>query len=264
MNNQMELMNAARYLLQCKPRQDARTKEHLTRQGFECFHPSIRAEPIRGGKMIVQSHALYAGYLLFRIPATTNWTTPHSPRGASRVVKSLSQPCKLNEPARRASAASPQVDLPAGAAQPRRPKAYRSRPFHRTGCDRRADGRRRTGSAVIKRTEPAAAGAGVSRSVPGIGMRVANSHLSFTKALHSARERLVREPSSSKQGLHTGPAASWRTHPQGGSMPGQSSFLLHQYDAKPRLTCRTRANARPERLAASAGSGFNKEIVEHA
>ncbi|SDS94720.1 transcriptional antiterminator RfaH [Halopseudomonas xinjiangensis] len=95
MNNQMELMDAAWYLLQCKPRQDARANEHLNRQGFECFHPTMQTESIRGGKMTTHSQALFPGYLFIRIPATANWTTLHSTRGVSRVVGFAGQPCKV-------------------------------------------------------------------------------------------------------------------------------------------------------------------------
>lgn len=97
MNNQMELIDAAWYLLQCKPRQDARASEHLCRQGFECFHPTVQVESARRGKMTTHSQPLFPGYLFIRIPSTANWTSLHSTRGVTRVVGFAGRPCRVED-----------------------------------------------------------------------------------------------------------------------------------------------------------------------
>jgi len=97
MNNQRELADAAWYLLQCKPRQDARANEHLGRQGFECFHPTMHVESARRGRLTARSQPLFPGYLFIRIPVTANWTCLHSTRGVSRVVGFAGRPCKVED-----------------------------------------------------------------------------------------------------------------------------------------------------------------------
>lgn len=97
MDNQMELTDAAWYVLQCKPRQDARADVHLRRQGFECFHPTVLVETARRGKMTAQAQPLFPGYLFIRIPATANWTTLHSTRGVLRVVGFAGRPCRVKD-----------------------------------------------------------------------------------------------------------------------------------------------------------------------
>lgn len=97
MNNQMDLPETAWYLLQCKPRQDARAYEHLSRQGFECFFPTMKVETLRADKIQSRSQPLFPGYLFIRIRPTDSWTSLHSTRGVSRVVGFCGQPCKVRE-----------------------------------------------------------------------------------------------------------------------------------------------------------------------
>lgn len=41
---------AAWYLIHCKPRQDERAEEHLTRQGYACYRPRVQRESLVRGR----------------------------------------------------------------------------------------------------------------------------------------------------------------------------------------------------------------------
>lgn len=74
------LQKSAWYLVQCKPRQDNRAEEHLTRQGYECMRPLCRRE------RLVRRESLFPGYLFINLPDDTNWAPLRSTRGVNRVV----------------------------------------------------------------------------------------------------------------------------------------------------------------------------------
>lgn len=97
MNTQMELPEIAWYLLQCKPRQDVRAHEHLTRQGFECFNPSILVQTLKRGSMQQKTQPLFPGYIFVRVKAEDNWTALHSTRGVTRIVGFCGKPCKVSD-----------------------------------------------------------------------------------------------------------------------------------------------------------------------
>lgn len=85
------------YLLQCKPRQDARALDHLERQGFECYAPVSRVESISTGKLRVKEQRLFPGYVFIRIDADDSWLALRSTRGVSRVVGFCGQPCQVDD-----------------------------------------------------------------------------------------------------------------------------------------------------------------------
>lgn len=75
------------YLLQTKPRQDARALENLEFQGFECFAPFLTVERIRAGKRREVSEPLFPGYLFIYLDQVAdNWRPIRSTRGVSRLV----------------------------------------------------------------------------------------------------------------------------------------------------------------------------------
>lgn len=87
-----EATKRAWYLLQCKVRQDARAQEHLERQGFNCYRPTIRVERVvRGRKQLVED-SLFPGYLFVQLGALDNWSPLRSTRGVNRVVSFGGQP----------------------------------------------------------------------------------------------------------------------------------------------------------------------------
>jgi len=96
-NRPTELPTSAWYLLQCKPRQDARAHEHLDRQGFECFAPTLTRETIRAGKLRHLQQPLFPGYVFIRMSADDSWLSLRSTRGVSDVVAFCGQPCRVRD-----------------------------------------------------------------------------------------------------------------------------------------------------------------------
>ncbi|MFK3800046.1 transcription/translation regulatory transformer protein RfaH [Pseudomonas sp. NPDC088444] len=79
--------NPARwYLIQTKPRQEARAQEHLQRQSFECYRPVKHGEKKRGARGPSEEE-LFPGYLFIRMDQTNdNWYPIRSTRGVARIV----------------------------------------------------------------------------------------------------------------------------------------------------------------------------------
>ncbi|WP_268797017.1 transcription/translation regulatory transformer protein RfaH [Pseudomonas huanghezhanensis] len=74
------------YLIQTKPRQEARAEEHLQRQLFECYRPIKMGEKKRGSRAAVEEE-LFPGYLFIRMDqAQDNWYPIRSTRGVARIV----------------------------------------------------------------------------------------------------------------------------------------------------------------------------------
>src|SRR5690606_18465904 len=96
-NRPTELPTSAWYLLQCKPRQDARAQEHLDRQGFECFAPTLTRETIRAGKLRQLQQPLFPGYVLIRMSPDARWLALRSGRGVSPVVACGRPRCRVRE-----------------------------------------------------------------------------------------------------------------------------------------------------------------------
>jgi transcriptional antiterminator RfaH len=74
------------YLLQCKPRQDARAVENLLRQGYACYRPLLQREKLVAGRVHKVEESLFPGYLFIRLDAQDNWAPLRSTRGVSRLV----------------------------------------------------------------------------------------------------------------------------------------------------------------------------------
>ncbi|PKM30363.1 MAG: transcription/translation regulatory transformer protein RfaH [Gammaproteobacteria bacterium HGW-Gammaproteobacteria-11] len=86
------------YLVQSKPRQDARAEAQLRNQGFECYRPVIRVERLRDGKRVEQQESLFPGYLFIRLCSyTDNWYSVRSTRGVSRLVSFADMPLPVPE-----------------------------------------------------------------------------------------------------------------------------------------------------------------------
>ncbi len=97
MNTQKDLHDIAWYLIQCKPRQENRAREHLVRQGFECFSPTLTVESLTSGKLKSHVQPLFPGYLFTRVKAQDNWTALHSTRGVTRIVGFCGRPCRVDD-----------------------------------------------------------------------------------------------------------------------------------------------------------------------
>lgn len=74
------------YLIQTKPRQEARAEENLQRQHFECYRPVKYGEKKRGSRGPSEEE-LFPGYLFIRMDqASDNWYPIRSTRGVARIV----------------------------------------------------------------------------------------------------------------------------------------------------------------------------------
>ncbi|KPY08179.1 Transcription antitermination protein RfaH [Pseudomonas coronafaciens pv. oryzae] len=85
------------YLIQTKPRQEARAAEHLQRQHFECYRP-LQATAKRTVARLQTEEALFPGYLFIRMDQVhDNWYPIRSTRGVSRIVTFGGQPVRVRD-----------------------------------------------------------------------------------------------------------------------------------------------------------------------
>ncbi|MFP8967027.1 transcription/translation regulatory transformer protein RfaH [Pokkaliibacter sp. CJK22405] len=81
------------YLIQCKPREGFRAEEHLTNQGFTCFHPTHRVEKVRRTGRQWVTEPLFPNYLFIQLDTVeNNWYPIRSTRGVSKMVTFNNQP----------------------------------------------------------------------------------------------------------------------------------------------------------------------------
>ena len=81
------------YLIQCKPRQDFRAEENLTRQAFKCYRPTHNIERIQRGRRTTSVESLFPGYLFIQLDQLNdNWHPIRSTRGVNQLVTFGKQP----------------------------------------------------------------------------------------------------------------------------------------------------------------------------
>lgn len=81
------------YLIQCKPRQDSRAEENLTRQAFKCYRPTNTVERIIRGRRTTSVESLFPGYLFIQLDQLNdNWHPIRSTRGVNQLVTFGTQP----------------------------------------------------------------------------------------------------------------------------------------------------------------------------
>lgn len=88
--------NANWYLIQTKPRQEARAEEHLLRQQYDCFRPlqpRASAAAVRSRRVVEED--LFPGYLFIRLDCNDSWYPIRSTRGVSRIVAFGGMPCPV-------------------------------------------------------------------------------------------------------------------------------------------------------------------------
>lgn len=84
------------YLIQCKPRQEARAAENLRNQSYTCYLPMQQAERLRHGKTVMVCEPLFPGYLFIQLgELTTSWAPIRSTRGVLRLVTFANQAVPL-------------------------------------------------------------------------------------------------------------------------------------------------------------------------
>lgn len=76
------------YLVQCKPREAFRAREHLANQGYETFLPVLRREVVRRCRREVVTEPLFPHYLFVLLSdIADNWAPLRSTRGVARIVR---------------------------------------------------------------------------------------------------------------------------------------------------------------------------------
>lgn len=76
------------YVIYCKPREDARALEHLERQGFTCFFPTLGVEKFRHGRKITVQEPLFPRYFFIHLDdVSDNWAPIRSTRGVLQLVR---------------------------------------------------------------------------------------------------------------------------------------------------------------------------------
>lgn len=86
------------YLVQSKPRQEARAEENLRSQFFSCYCPQHSVEKIRHGKRVVIQQPLFPGYLFINLcKLNDSWHSIRSTRGVLRLVTFANQPLPVDD-----------------------------------------------------------------------------------------------------------------------------------------------------------------------
>lgn len=86
------------YLVQCKPRQEARAEQNLRNQYFSCYYPQHSVEKIRHGKRVVIQQPLFPGYLFINLcKLNDNWHSIRSTRGVLRLVTFANEPLPVDD-----------------------------------------------------------------------------------------------------------------------------------------------------------------------
>ena len=70
-------MQAQWYVIQSKPRQEAKACQELQKQGYEVFLPTIEVEKVVGGQRIQKEEVLFSRYLFIQL----NHPDAATPRG---------------------------------------------------------------------------------------------------------------------------------------------------------------------------------------
>jgi len=87
------------YLVHTKPRQEATALDHLQRQGYECYLPTLRREKLRQGLVTEGREPLFPRYLFVRPgqrEETISWAPIRSTKGVSRLVCFGTEPAKVD------------------------------------------------------------------------------------------------------------------------------------------------------------------------
>ncbi len=81
-------MARAWYLVQSKPRNEARALENLVRQGYETYLPLMEVERLQRGKLLKQMEPLFPRYLFLHLEeGNDNWGPIRSTLGIAGLVR---------------------------------------------------------------------------------------------------------------------------------------------------------------------------------
>jgi transcriptional antiterminator RfaH len=86
------------YLIQCKARAESRALEHLERQGFACYRPTLTIEKVKRHRRVAAQESLFPGYLFIRLdPLNDRWSSIRSTRGVAKIVRFNEHPLAIEE-----------------------------------------------------------------------------------------------------------------------------------------------------------------------
>jgi transcriptional antiterminator RfaH len=88
------------YLVHTKPRQEKCALQNLEQQGYQCYLPTLLAERLRQGSLIVGDEPLFPRYLFIRLgqgQTAQSWAPIRSTRGVSRLVSFGVEPAKVDD-----------------------------------------------------------------------------------------------------------------------------------------------------------------------
>lgn len=86
------------YVIQCKPRQEWRALEHLERQGYTCYLPTLAHKQVRDGCKLERREPLFPRYLFIRLHDTdSNWYPIRSTRGVSQLLRVNDHPVPVKD-----------------------------------------------------------------------------------------------------------------------------------------------------------------------
>ncbi|MFZ9646411.1 MAG: transcription/translation regulatory transformer protein RfaH, partial [Fluviibacter sp.] len=81
-------MARAWYLVQSKPRNEARALENLVRQGYETYLPLMEVERLQRGKLLKKMEPLFPRYLFLHLEeGNDNWGPIRSTLGVAGLVR---------------------------------------------------------------------------------------------------------------------------------------------------------------------------------
>lgn len=81
-------MTRAWYLVQSKPRNEARALENLVRQGYETYLPLMEVERLQRGKLLKKMEPLFPRYLFLHLEeGNDNWGPIRSTMGVAGLVR---------------------------------------------------------------------------------------------------------------------------------------------------------------------------------
>ena len=86
------------YVIQCKRREEFRAREHLERQEFSCYLPTLAVEKRRNNRKIDAREPLFPGYVFIQLDdVSDNWHPIRSTRGVIRIVRFGEHPLPVQD-----------------------------------------------------------------------------------------------------------------------------------------------------------------------
>ena len=86
------------YVIHCKGGESFRAAEHLANQGYAIFHPVLKVQKKRGGKLVWLDEPLFPHYLFIHLDrVASNWRPIRSTRGVLRIVTFGQHPLPVDD-----------------------------------------------------------------------------------------------------------------------------------------------------------------------